>query len=91
MFSKDDPAINEHHYNMYFFNQIINNKQYIEEAHHIHNIEQPTTCNIKNTRYTDEQFYNKSRHIHNTITNNISNTHITHNNKHMLKLGDNLF
>ena len=51
-FSKDDPAINEHHYH-------ITKKQYNEETNNIYNIDKSKTFNIKNNRYTEEQFYNK--------------------------------
>ena len=53
LFSKDDPAINEHHYH-------ITKKQYNEEAHNIYNVDQTKTYHIKNNRYTDEQYYNKA-------------------------------
>ena len=42
-FSKDDPAINEHHYH-------ITNKQYGEETSKIYNIGKSTTFNVKNNR-----------------------------------------
>ena len=52
-FSKDDPAINEHHN--------ITETQYNEETHHIYNIDQTKTYNFKNNRYTDEHYYNKKQ------------------------------
>ena len=65
-FSKDDPAINEHHYH-------ITKTQYNEETHNIYNTDKKKTCNIKNDRYTYDQYYNKTQHVNNDITNNISN------------------
>ena len=47
LFSKDDPAINEHQYH-------ITTKQYNEETHNIYNIDKTKTYHIKNNRYTDE-------------------------------------
>ena len=41
-FTKDDPAINEHHYH-------IAKKQYSEEANNIYEIDKSRTLNIKNT------------------------------------------
>ena len=52
-FTKDDPAINEHHYH-------ITKKQYNEETNNIYNIDKSKTFNIKNHRYTDDHYYNKS-------------------------------
>ena len=43
-FSKDDQAINEHHYH-------ITKKQYSEEANNIYNINKSKTFNIKNNRF----------------------------------------
>ena len=51
-FSKDDPAINEHHYH-------ITKKQYNEETHNIYNIDKSKTFNIKNNRFLNEQYFNK--------------------------------
>ena len=43
-FSKDDPAINEHHYN-------ITKQQYNEETHNIYNIDNTNTYNINTNMY----------------------------------------
>ena len=70
-FSKDDPAINEHHYH-------ITKKQYNEETHNIYSTDNTKTYTINNIYiyiYTDEHYYNKAQHVNNNITNNISNTH----------------
>ena len=48
LFSKADPAVNEHYYN------IIVKKQYIEETNNIYNADKSKFYNIKNNRYTDE-------------------------------------
>ena len=47
-FSKDDPAINEHHYH-------IIKKQYNEEIHNICNVYKSKTFIIKNHRFFIEQ------------------------------------
>ena len=47
-FTKDDPAINEHHYH-------ITKKQYNEETNNIYNIDKRKTFNIKNNRFLNEQ------------------------------------
>ena len=53
-FSKDDPAINEHHYR-------ITKTQYNEETHNIYNIDKSKTFNIKNNRFLNGQyFHNKT-------------------------------
>ena len=51
-FSKDDPAINEHHYH-------ITKKQYNEEANNIYNIDNSKTFNIKNKIFLNEQYFHK--------------------------------
>ena len=43
-FTKDDPAVNEHHYH-------ITKKQYSEETNNIYNINKSKTFNIKNNRF----------------------------------------
>ena len=43
-FTKDDPAINGHHYH-------ITKKQYNEETNNIHNIDKNKTVNIKSNRF----------------------------------------
>ena len=65
-FSKDDPAINEHHYH-------ITKKQYNEETHNIYNIDKNKTFNIKNNSFLIEQYFNKKPSINNIIINNITN------------------
>ena len=72
LFSKDDPAINEHHYH-------ITKKQYNEETHNTYSIDKTKTCHIKNNRYTDEQYYNKAQTINNNITNNMRNKYLKKN------------
>ena len=57
-FSKDDPAINEHHYH-------ITNKQYNGETHHIYNIHKSKTININNSNTClNEQYFNKQKTTH---------------------------
>ena len=53
-FTKDDPAINEHHYH-------ITRKQYNEEANNIYNIDKSKTLNIKNNRLLNEQYFLKNK------------------------------
>ena len=43
-FTKNDPAINEHHYH-------ITEKQYNEEANNIYDIDKSKTFNIKDNRF----------------------------------------
>ena len=81
LFSKDDPAINEHHYN-------ITKSQYNEETHNIYNIYKTNTYNIKHNRYTYEHYYNETQNVNNNITNNISNKLITSSNEHVLNLNE---
>ena len=64
-FSKDGPAMNEHHYH-------IAKQHFNEEAHNIYNIDKPRTYNIQNNRHTDEHYHSKKQNITNSITNNIS-------------------
>ena len=52
-FTKDDPAINEHHYH-------ITKKQYNEETNNIYNIAKSKTFNIKNNRFLNEQHFHKN-------------------------------
>ena len=53
-FTKDDPAVNEHHYH-------ITKKQYNEETHIIYNIDKNKTFNIKNNRFLNEQYFYKKQ------------------------------
>ena len=78
-FSKEDPAINEHHYT-------IIKQQCNEETHNVYNIDKTNTYNIKHSRYADEHYYNKTQNVNNNITNNISNKNIISNNEHVLNL-----
>ena len=54
LFTKDDPAINEHHYH-------ITKKQYNEETHNMYNINKSKTFNIKNNRFLNEQLFHKKQ------------------------------
>ena len=71
-FSKDEPAINEHHYH-------ITKKQYNEEKHNIYHIDKSNTFNIKNNRSLTEQYCNKKQHVNNSTTNNITKKNTIHN------------
>ena len=51
-FSKDDPAINEHHYHVI-------KKQY-EETNNIYNTDKSKTCNIQNNMLLPEQYCHKN-------------------------------
>ena len=66
-FTKDDPAINEHHYH-------ITKKQYNEETNNIYNIDKNKTFNIKNNRFLTEQYFNKKQNVNNISINNITKT-----------------
>ena len=52
-YSKNDPAINEHHYH-------IAKKQYNEEANNIYNIGKSKTFNIKHNRSLNAKHFNKN-------------------------------
>ena len=53
-FTKDVPAINEHHYH-------ITKKQYNEETNNIYNRDKSKTFNIKNNRSLNEQYFHKNQ------------------------------
>ena len=53
-FSKDGPAINEHHYHT-------TKKQYNEETNNIYNIGKNKTFNIKDDIFLAEQSFNKNK------------------------------
>ena len=54
-FSKDEPAVNEHHYHITrkHFNQDFS-------THNMYNVGKGKLYNIKNNRYTDEHYYKKN-------------------------------
>ena len=54
LFSKGEPAINEHHYH-------ITIKQHNEETNNIYNIAKSKTFNIKNSTFLTEQYFNKNK------------------------------
>ena len=54
-FTKDDPAINGHHYH-------ITKKQYNEETNNIYNIDKSKAFNVKNNRFLNEQYFHKTKH-----------------------------
>ena len=66
-FSKDEPAVNEHHYH-------ITRKQYNQDftTHNIYNIDKSKKYKINNHRYNDNHIYNKKHYVTNDITNNIT-------------------
>ena len=76
-FSKDDPAINEHHYH-------ITKKQYKEETDNIYNIDKSKTFNIKNNRFSNEQDFHKRQNINNSIINNLTKKDTINNNENVL-------
>ena len=78
-FSKDDPAINEHHYH-------ITKKQYNEETHNMYNVDKSKSFNIKNNRYTDEHYYNKQQYINKSIINNKNKTNTINNTENILNV-----
>ena len=55
---------------VFFF--VILNKTIQTETQIIYNVDKTKTYDIKHNRYTDEHYYNKTQHINNNITNNIS-------------------
>ena len=78
-FSKDDPAINEHHYH-------ITKKQYNEETNNIYNIDKIKTFNTKNDILLTEQYLHKRQYITNSTTNNITRNNIINNNDNILNI-----
>ena len=80
LFTKDDPAINEHHYH-------ITKKQYSEETTNIYNIDKSKPFNIKNKLFLNEQYFHKKRkNINDSIINNITKNNITNNNGNVLSV-----
>jgi hypothetical protein len=80
-FSKDEPAVNEHHYH-------ITRKQYNQDfsTHNIYNIDKSKKYKINNHRYNDNHIYNKKHYITNDITNNITKKNIITNNDNILNI-----
>ena len=78
-FSKDDPAVNEHHYHR-------TTKQYHEDIHNIYNIDKSKTFNINNHMFLNEQYFHKKQNINNSIINNITKKNIINNNDNVLNL-----
>ena len=78
-FTKDDPAINEHHYH-------ITKKQYNEETNNIHNIDESKTFNIKNNRLLNELHFHNKQNINNSIINNITKKNIINNTENVLNV-----
>ena len=79
LFSKDEPAINEHHYH-------ITKKQYNEEANNIYNIDKNKTFNIKNNRCLNEQHFHKKQTINKSIINHITKKNIINNDENVLNV-----
>ena len=65
-FSKDDPAINEHHYH-------IIKRHYNEETNNIYNIDKSKTINTENNRFLNEQYFHKKQNINTSIINDTTN------------------
>ena len=65
VFSKDEPAINEHHYH-------ITRKQYNQyfTTQHIYNVDKSKSYETNNRNFNDNNFYNKKKQL---ITNNLTN------------------
>ena len=78
-FSKDDPAINEHHYHSI-------KKQYNEETNNIYSIDKSKTFNIKSKRFLNEQYFHKKQNINNNNIDNITKKNIINNNQNVLNV-----
>ena len=78
-FSKDEPAVNEHHYH-------ITKKQYNEETHNIYNIDKSKSYNIKNHRYTDDHYYDKKQFINYNIIINRTKINTINNTENVLNV-----
>ena len=81
-FSKDEPAVNEHHYH-------ITKKQYNEDIHNIYNIDKSKTFNIKNHEFLTEQYLHKKQYITNNIMNNITKRNTINNYENILNIKKN--
>jgi len=77
-FSKDEPAVNEHHYH-------ITRKQYNQDfsTHNINIIDKSKKYKINNHSYNDNHIYNKRHYTTNEITNNITKKITTKNMKNL--------
>ena len=53
-FTKDDPAVNEHHLHM-------TKRHYNEETKNIYNVDKSKSSNIKSNRFLNEQYFNKKQ------------------------------
>ena len=80
-FSKDDPAINEHHYH-------ITRKQYNQDfsTHNIYNIDKSKKYKINNHRYNDNHIYNKRQYTTNNLAHYITKKNIITNNDNILNI-----
>ena len=77
--SKDEPAVNEHHYH-------ITKKQHNEDIHNIYNIYKNKSYSMKNNRYTDGPYYHKKQFINHSIVNNITKKSIINNTDNILNI-----
>ena len=67
-FSKDEPAISEHHYHI--------TKTVQRKTHNLYNIDKARTSNIIKHRYTDTHHYDKTQNVNNDFTSDMSKTHL---------------
>ena len=78
-YSKDEAAINEHHYH-------ITKKQYSTDIHNIYNVDKSKSYNIKNNRFLNEQYFHKKQNINNSIINNITKKNTINNTENVLNI-----
>ena len=80
-FTKDDPAVNEHHYH-------ITKRHCNEETNNIYNLDMSKTYNIKNNRFLNEQYFHKKQNTNNSIIHSITKKNIINNNENVLNVKD---
>ena len=78
-FSKNGPAVNEHHYH-------ITKKQYNEDIPDIYNIDKSKSHKINNHNFNDTHYHNKKQFVTNHLTNYITKQNNTTNTKNALNI-----
>ena len=80
-FSKDEPAVNEHHYH-------ITRKQYNQDftTHNIYNVDKSKSYKTNNHNFNDNTFYSKKQLITNNSTNYITKQNSMTNNENVLNI-----
>ena len=81
--SKDEPAVNDHHYH-------ITRKQYNQyfTTHNIYNVDKSESYKTKNRNFNDNSSYNKKQIITNSLTNYVTKNNNIINNGKVLNVRD---